>query len=281
MDARTHGGTALAVAAALRDDAGRRRRLTTLGSAEGVGVGALQRVDAHAGPRSRCARRGDRRDGASGRVRALSTRARRQRGTRRMEAARVIARRALRDAPRRGGGALVVNADGAGVLSQVAANVSRGTRSKVRAATREILLRAAPQLRVLLLHHEDCAGHVSVKPHQESDNVPILRRAGVAWPRARQPGRCPRTRRSCRRISSRHESNTWRGVTARSTYRSSPSSGECVANTPVAFTPCYQNLAMPAAKQKRPEFSDTFFSPGTMAAASSRGRSGTRGLYVC
>ena len=67
-----------------------------------------------------------------------------------------------------GADALAVNADGAGVLSQVAAKVSRGTRSKVRAATRVILLRAAPQLRVLLLHHEDCAGHVSVKPHQES-----------------------------------------------------------------------------------------------------------------
>jgi|AntAceMinimDraft_5_1070358.scaffolds.fasta_scaffold62518_3 hypothetical protein len=61
-----------------------------------------------------------------------------------------------------------VNADGIGLLAQVAAKVSRGSRSKVRAATRQALLRAAPQLRVLLLHHDDCAKHVACKPHQES-----------------------------------------------------------------------------------------------------------------
>ena len=44
--------------------------------------------------------------------------------------------------------------------------------------------------------------------------------------------------------------------------------GEQVANTPVAFTPYYQGFkGMPPAKQKKAEFSDTFFSPGTMAAA--------------
>jgi hypothetical protein len=46
-----------------------------------------------------------------------------------------------------GADALTVNTDGAGLLSQVAAKVSRGSRSKVRAHTRAALLRAAPQLR--------------------------------------------------------------------------------------------------------------------------------------
>jgi acetoin utilization deacetylase AcuC-like enzyme len=41
--------------------------------------------------------------------------------------------------------------------------------------------------------------------------------------------------------------------------------GERVAGTPVAFTPYYQGWK--GKKQKKKELSDTFFSPGTMAAA--------------
>ena len=69
---------------------------------------------------------------------------------------------------RAGADALALDVDGAGVLSHVATKVSKGVRSKVRAATRSALLAAAPKLKVLLLHHEDCGKHVSFKPHQES-----------------------------------------------------------------------------------------------------------------
>ena len=165
-----------------------------------------------------------------------------------------------------GADALVVNADGAGVLSQVAANVSRGTRSKVRAATREILLRAAPQLRVLLLHHEDCAGHVSVKPHQESPERIAAVLASLAKSAATGALSSDETLVSTdfapaeiEHLARCHSEEYISVITEL---------GERVANTPVAFTPYYQNhKGMPAAKQKRPEFSDTFFSPGTMAAA--------------
>lgn len=165
-----------------------------------------------------------------------------------------------------GADALVVNVEGVGLLSHVAAKVSRGVRSKVRAATRTALLRAAPQLRVLLLHHDDCAQHVSIKPHQESperisaimafiakgatigtlSGDEVLVSSDFAAASAEQLLRC-------------HSEEYVSVITEL---------GEKVANTPVAFTPYYQNFkGMPQAKQKKPEFSDTFFSPGTMTAA--------------
>lgn len=165
-----------------------------------------------------------------------------------------------------GADALAVNAAGLGVLSQVAARVSRGSRSKVRALTRAALLRAAPQLRVLLLHHDDCGKHVSFKPHQESPErisaILALVAKGAAMGTLSEeeivvssefPPAAPEHLSRC------HSEEYISVITEL---------GEQVANTPVAFTPYYQGFkGMPQAKQKRAEFSDTFFSLGTMAAA--------------
>lgn len=165
-----------------------------------------------------------------------------------------------------GADALAVNADGAGLLSQVAVKVSRGARQKVRATTRAALLADAPQLRVLLLHHDDCAKHVSVKPHQESPERVSAILALVA--RGAALGTLPADEvvvssdfapAAAEHLLRCHSEEYISVITEL---------GEQVANTPVAFTPYYQGFkGMPQAKQKKPEFSDTFFSPGTMAAA--------------
>ena len=235
VDARNeHGNTALAVAAALRDD-GTATELTTLLLDRGASPSALSNgwTPMHwAAQQGNAAAIAAMAAWAGGRV--VDARAAETGDTPLMVAAasgRAECCVTLLDA---GADALAVNADGAGVLSQVAAKVSRGTRSKVRAATRVILLRAAPQLRVLLLHHEDCAGHVSVKPHQESPSAspPCWRR----WPRARRPGRCPRTRRSCRRISSR-QNRTPGAVSQRGVHIGHHRARGTRANTPGMLTP--------------------------------------------
>ena len=165
-----------------------------------------------------------------------------------------------------GADVLTVNAAGAGVLSQVAAKVSRGSRSKVRANTRAALLCAAPQLRVLLLHHEDCGKHVSFKPHQESPErisaILALVAKGAAMGTLSEDEIVVSSEFSpaAPEHLARCHSDEYISVITEL--------GEQVANTPVAFTPYYQGFkGMPQAKQKKPEFSDTFFSPGTMAAA--------------
>jgi hypothetical protein len=144
--------------------------------------------------------------------------------------------------------------------------VSKGVRSKVRAATRSALLAAAPKLKVLLLHHEDCGKHVSFKPHQESPERIAAVLASLA--KGAASGALAEDEVS---VSSEFEPAT---ATHLARAHGEEYIGmitdlaERVANTPVAFTPYHQEFkGMPQAKQKKPEFSDTFFSPGTMTAA--------------
>ena len=167
---------------------------------------------------------------------------------------------------RAGADALALDVDGAGVLSHVATKVSKGVRSKVRAATRSALLAAAPKLKVLLLHHEDCGKHVSFKPHQESPERIAAVLASLA--KGAASGALAEDEVS---VSSEFEPAT---ATHLARAHGEEYIGmitdlaERVANTPVAFTPYHQEFkGMPQAKQKKPEFSDTFFSPGTMTAA--------------
>ena len=162
--------------------------------------------------------------------------------------------------------ALAVNASGMGLLTHVASRVSRGSRSKVRAMTRAFLLRAAPQLRVLLLHHEDCAKHVSFKPHQESPErisailALVAKGAATGTLSEDEVVVSSEFEPAAPEHLARCHSDEYISVITEL--------GEQVANTPVAFTPYYQGFkGMPQAKQKKPEYSDTFFSPGTMAAA--------------
>lgn len=161
---------------------------------------------------------------------------------------------------------LAVNVDGVGILALVASKVSQGKRSKVRAAVRLALLNAAPQLRVLLLHHEDCGRHISFKPHQESPErisailAFIAKGATIGSLSADELLVSTEFDQASKEHLLRCHSEEYISVITQL--------GEQVANTPVAFTPYYQGFkGLPQAKQKKAEFSDTFFSPGTMAAA--------------
>ena len=161
-----------------------------------------------------------------------------------------------------GGAALATNASGV-ALACAGSKVSRGSRAKARLATRAALLRLEPKLRVLVLHHADCDAHVSMKPHQESPEriAAVLESAA----RAAATGALPpdETMSSSAFEPARYEhlarchSEEYIGVITEL--------GERVAGTPVAFTPYYQGWK--GKKQKKKELSDTFFSPGTMAAA--------------
>ena len=162
-----------------------------------------------------------------------------------------------------GAAALATNASGVGALACAGSKVSRGSRAKARLATRAALLRLEPKLRVLVLHHADCDAHVSMKPHQESPEriAAVLESAA----RAAATGALPpdETVSSSAFEPARYEhlarchSEEYIGVITEL--------GERVAGTPVAFTPYYQGWK--GKKQKKKELSDTFFSPGTMAAA--------------
>ena len=165
-----------------------------------------------------------------------------------------------------GAEALATNASGATELERAGERVFRlkgPARLKARAATRAALLRLEPRLRVLVLHHADCDAHVSVKPHQESPEriAAVLETAA----RAAATGALPADETvSCsafapaglEHLARCHSEEYIRVITEL---------GERVAGTPVAFTPYYQGLK--GKRQKKKELSDTFFSPGTMAAA--------------
>ena len=164
-----------------------------------------------------------------------------------------------------------VNADGVGALRHAASRVSRRDRAKSRAATRAALLRAAPSLRTLILHHDDCGRHVSFKPHQESPERigAILERLLLSSCASDDPNAVAARELEVsadfepageRHLARCHSEEYIAAITEL---------GRNVANTPVAFTPYYQGRVkgVPAGKQKKPEFSDTFFAAGTMAAA--------------
>jgi acetoin utilization deacetylase AcuC-like enzyme len=127
------------------------------------------------------------------------------------------------------------------------------------------LLKREPSLRVLVLHHGDCDKHISTKPHQESPE----RIAAVleSQARAAATGALPEDETvSCSAFDSatydqliRAHSEEYIGIVTTLDEEINP------VGTPVAFTPYYQGLK--GKKQKKKELSDTFFSPGTMAAA--------------
>ena len=162
-----------------------------------------------------------------------------------------------------GAEALATNVSGVGALACAGSKVSKGSRAKARSVTRAALLRLEPKLRVLVLHHADCDAHVSMKPHQESPErvAAVLETAA----RAAATGALPADETvSCSAFEpaglehlARCHSEEYIGVITEL--------GERVAGTPVAFTPYYQGLK--GKRQKKKELSDTFFSPGTLAAA--------------
>jgi hypothetical protein len=163
-----------------------------------------------------------------------------------------------------------VNADGVGALRHAASRVSRRDRAKSRAATRAALLRAAPSLRTLILHHDDCGRHVSFKPHQESpERIGAILERLLSSCASDDPSAVAARELEVsadfepageRHLARCHSEEYIAAITEL---------GRNVANTPVAFTPYYQGRVkgVPAGKQKKPEFSDTFFAAGTMAAA--------------
>jgi ankyrin repeat protein len=162
-----------------------------------------------------------------------------------------------------GAEALATNASGVGVLACAASRVSKGSRLKVRSATRAALLRLEPKLRVLVLHHADCDAHVSMKPHQESPE----RIAAVleTCARAAATGALPEHETVSSSTFEPAQFEHLRRCHSEEYIGVITELGERVAGTPVAFTPYYQGLK--GKKQKKKELSDTFFSPGTMAAA--------------
>ena len=260
-----HGNTALAVAAAL-DDACAASFMTTLLLDRGASPSALSggwtplHWAAQQGNNEALSKMAGWEGG-----RAVDTRASDTGDTPLMVAAaagRIACCDALLAA---GANALVVNADGRGVLAVVGAKVSKGARAKARAATRAALLKREPSLRVLVLHHGDCDKHISTKPHQESPE----RIAAVleSQARAAATGALPEDETvSCSAFDSatydqliRAHSEEYIGIVTTLDEEINP------VGTPVAFTPYYQGLK--GKKQKKKELSDTFFSPGTMAAA--------------
>jgi hypothetical protein len=162
-----------------------------------------------------------------------------------------------------GADALAANVSGLGALECAASKVSKSSRAKIRPVIRSTLLRNAPELSVLVLHHADCDAHVSLKPHQESPErvAAVLETAAraaltgelgaeeITTSSIFEPAQFEHLRRC--------HSEEYIGVIAELSER--------IAGTPVAFTPYYQGLK--GLKQKKKELSDTFFSHGTMAAA--------------
>ena len=147
-------------------------------------------------------------------------------------------------------------------------------RTKWYSKTRNFLLETFPELKVTILHHADCGEHVSVRPHQESPDriVSILNALNLAAEEKSSlkgggglfkdefciddgfPEAAPEDILRAHTedyVATLHEL------------------GQAVGDTPIAFTPFVQTKkGLPLRKIKPTANSDTFWSSGTLRAAS-------------
>ena len=148
-------------------------------------------------------------------------------------------------------------------------------RTKWHSKTRKFLLDTFPELRVAILHHADCGDHVSVRPHQESPDriVAILKALEIAS-----------DDKSSLKASGGgffkdefHLDDAFEEADPEDVLRAHTEDyvatlaelGEAVGDTPIAFTPFVQTKrGLPPRKIKPIANSDTFWSSGTLRAAS-------------
>ena len=148
-------------------------------------------------------------------------------------------------------------------------------RTKWHSKTRKFLLDTFPELRVAILHHADCGDHVSVRPHQESPDriVAILKALEIAS-----------DDKSSLKASGGgffkdefHLDDAFEEADPEDVLRAHTEDyvatlaelGEAVGDTPIAFTPFVQTKrGVPPRKIKPIANSDTFWSSGTLRAAS-------------
>ena len=148
-------------------------------------------------------------------------------------------------------------------------------RTKWHSKTRKFLLDTFPELRVAILHHADCGDHVSVRPHQESPDriVAILKALEIAS-----------DDKSSLKASGGgffkdefHLDDAFEEADPEDVLRAHTEDyvatlaelGETVGDTPIAFTPFVQTKkGVPPRKIKPIANSDTFWSSGTLRAAS-------------
>jgi len=165
---------------------------------------------------------------------------------------------------------------GTSILFECASELSTAKeRTKWHSKTRKFLLDTFPELRVAVLHHADCGDHVSVRPHQESPDriVAILKALEIAS-----------EEKSSLKASGGgffkdefHLDDAFPEADPEDVLRAHTEDyvatlaelGEAVGDTPIAFTPFVQTKrGLPPRKIKPTANSDTFWSSGTLRAAS-------------
>ena len=148
-------------------------------------------------------------------------------------------------------------------------------RSKWHSKTRKFLLDTFPELRVAILHHADCGDHVSVRPHQESPDriVAILK----ALESASEEKSALKASGGGFFKDEFHLDDSFMEADPEDVLRAHTEDyvatlaelGEAVGDTPIAFTPFVQTKrGLPPRKIKPVANSDTFWSSGTLRAAS-------------
>ena len=148
-------------------------------------------------------------------------------------------------------------------------------RSKWHSKTRKFLLDTFPELRVAILHHADCGDHVSVRPHQESPDriVAILK----ALESASEEKSALKASGGGFFKDEFHLDDAFMEADPEDVLRAHTEDyvatlaelGEAVGDTPIAFTPFVQTKrGLPPRKIKPVANSDTFWSSGTLRAAS-------------
>ena len=148
-------------------------------------------------------------------------------------------------------------------------------RTKWHSKTRKFLLDTFPELRVAILHHADCGDHVSVRPHQESPDriVAILK----ALESASDDKSSLKASGGGFFKDEFHLDDAFEEADPEDVLRAHTEDyvatlaelGEAVGDTPIAFTPFVQTKrGVPPRKIKPIANSDTFWSSGTLRAAS-------------
>ena len=148
-------------------------------------------------------------------------------------------------------------------------------RTKWHSKTRKFLLDTFPELRVAILHHADCGDHVSIRPHQESPDriVAILK----ALESASDDKSSLKASGGGFFKDEFHLDDAFEEVDPEDVLRAHTEDyvatlaelGEAVGDTPIAFTPFVQTKrGVPPRKIKPIANSDTFWSSGTLRAAS-------------
>ena len=165
---------------------------------------------------------------------------------------------------------------GTSILFECASELSTAKeRTKWHSKTRKFLLDTFPELRVAVLHHADCGDHVSVRPHQESPDriVAILKALEIASEeksslKASGGGFFKDEFRLDDAFPEADPEDVLRAHTE-DYVATLAELGEAVGDTPIAFTPFVQTKrGLPPRKIKPTANSDTFWSSGTLRAAS-------------